>query len=257
MTATPEKNTGPAAIRLNRFLAQCGLGSRRACDEIIQNGRIFVNGRNVTELGTKISPADTVEYGGRHLTPVRRLEYWAYHKPAGVMVTKSDPQGRTTIFQALEKSGFACGHLNYVGRLDFASEGLLLLTNDGSLIHALTHPRYRIKKVYSVATGREISEAERRALCEGVESEGRILRAGAVEKDAAGGPCRYTVTLYEGKNRQIRRMFAALRCEIVRLRRTRFASVRLYDLAPGAVRPLTHKEVAALKSAGFYGKKQT
>jgi 23S rRNA pseudouridine2605 synthase len=241
-----------APVRLNRFLAQCGLGARRKCDEIIKSGHVLVNGVKVKELGTKVSLNDTVEYQGKTVVPVRRLEYWVYHKPAGVMVTKDDPQGRVTVYQALGQAGFDAGHLNYVGRLDYVSEGLLLLTNDGLLIHSITHPRYQIKKVYTVQINRPLAGFDVEKLLGGIESEGQVLHAGAVKK--VSGPADghwYEVDLYEGKNRQVRRMFEALHYQIVRLRRTRFASVRLDDLAVGAIRPLTIREIAGLKNAGF------
>lgn len=242
----PEEN-----IRLNRYLARCGFGARRKCDGLIRSGHVFVNGEKVVELGTRVSPADRVEYRGRTATPVRGLEYWAYHKPAGVMVTREDPQGRVTVYEALRRAGFDAGHLSYAGRLDWDSEGLLLFTNDGALIHALTHPRYRVKKVYRVAIDRPLSGFDGEKMLEGVESMGQVLRAGAVKR--VKGPAAglwYEVDLYEGKNRQVRRMFEALHYRVGRLVRTRFASVRLDDLAAGAVRPLTMRETAGLKSAG-------
>jgi 23S rRNA pseudouridine2605 synthase len=241
-------------IRLNRFLAQAGLGARRKCDEIIKSGHVFVNGAKVTELGTKVSLDDKVEYKGKAVIPVRRLEYWAYHKPPGVMVTRDDPQGRTTVFMALQQAGFEAGHLNYVGRLDYVSEGLLLFTNDGLLIHSVTHPRFQIKKVYQVQINRLLAKFDEEKLLAGIESEGQLLHAGAVKKinGPAGGNW-YEVDLYEGKNRQLRRMFEALNYQIARLRRTQFASVRLDDLAIGAIRPLTSKEIAGLKNTGFPG----
>jgi 23S rRNA pseudouridine2605 synthase len=247
----PERTTSNV-IRLNRFLAQCGLGARRKCDEIINSGHVFVNGHKVTELGTKVSLNDKVEYHGKTVVPVRRHEYWAYHKPPGVMVTKDDPQGRTTVFQALQQAGIDAGHLNYMGRLDYVSEGLLLLTNDGGLIHALTHPRYRIKKVYQIQINRPLAKFDEEKFLGGIESEGQVLHAGAVKR--VSGPTAgywYEVDLYEGKNRQARRMFEALHYQILRLVRTRFASVRLGDLAAGAVRPLVPRELAGLRNAGF------
>jgi 23S rRNA pseudouridine2605 synthase len=241
-------------IRLNRFLARCGLGARRKCDELIKSGHVLVNGVKVSELGTKVSVNDKVEYHGKTAVPIRRLEYWAYHKPPGVMVTKDDPQGRTTVYKALEHGGFDARHLNYVGRLDYVSEGLLLFTNDGSLIHSVTHPRYQIKKVYQVQINRPLASFDEERLLRGIESEGQVLHAGAVKKikGPAGGNW-YEVALYEGKNRQLRRMFEALHYQVVRLIRNRFASVRLDDLAAGAIRPLTPREIAGLKSTGYTG----
>jgi 23S rRNA pseudouridine2605 synthase len=248
----------PGGLRLNRFLAQCGLGARRKCDELIESGHVFVNGVKVKQLGIKVSPADVVEYRGAVVKPLQRLEYWAYFKPRGVMVTKTDPEGRPTLYQALAKSGFNAAHLNYIGRLDYLSDGLLLLTSDGSLIHALTHPRYHIKKVYEVQINRLLREEDReKMLTEGIESEGQRLSAGAIKR-TGGDTARfwYEVTLYEGKNRQLRRMFEALTYQVLRLRRTVFASVKLGDQVEGTVRPLTAREVAALKSAGYPEKRQ-
>ena len=213
-----------------------------------------VNGIPVKELGTKVLPTDTVAYHGKEVKPLFRLEYFAYHKPASVMVTRHDPEGRFTIYDALKQGGFLADHLNYVGRLDFSSEGMLLLTNDGSLIHALTHPRYRIKKTYRVWADRPLTEAEIQRLLDGIESEGQVLHAGSIAMVPGSAFC-YEIDLYEGKNRQIRRMFETLGCRVVRLIRTRFASVKLGDLARGEVRHLTPREVAALKAAGFAGKK--
>ena len=237
-------------IRLNRYLAQCGLGARRKCDELISSGHILINGVKVTELGTKVVPGDRVEYKGRALEPVRKLEYFAYYKPAGVMVTRTDPEGRPTIYDDLRERGFEADHLNYTGRLDCNSEGLLLLTNDGSLIHALTHPRYKIKKIYKVLLDRALDDADIAKMIRGIESEEQLLHAGEVRKLAEAAFC-YEVDLYEGKNRQIRRMFDSLDHKIRKLIRVHFASVKLGDLPPGSVRALTEREVAALKRAGF------
>jgi 23S rRNA pseudouridine2605 synthase len=252
MEKKQEKSREPGAIRLNRFLAQCGLGARRKCDELIESGHVFINGAKVKQLGVQVYPTDTVEYRGTAIKPLQRLEYWAYFKPRGVMVTKIDPEGRPTLYQALAKSGFNAAHLNYIGRLDYLTDGLLLLTNDGSLIHALTHPRYQIKKVYEVQVNRMLHDDDREKLLDGITSEGQLLRAGAVKR-TGGDTTRflYEVTLYEGKNRQLRRMFEALTYQVVHLRRTIFASVKLGDQVEGTVRPLTEKEIGALKAAGF------
>jgi 23S rRNA pseudouridine2605 synthase len=180
------------------------------------------------------------------------FQYLAYYKPQGVIVTKADPEGRTTVFDALRETGRNADGLNYVGRLDVASEGLLLLTNDGNLIHALTHPRYRIKKVYDVQIDKRLSPADAATMIrEGIESEGQVLRAGSIRDTGFEDRFWCQMELYEGKKRQIRRMFEALGYAVVRLRRIQFASVKLGDLAPGAARELTAREVDALRSAGF------
>jgi len=244
-------NNGP--VRINKYLAQCGLGARRKCDEFVESGHIFVNGKKVTELGAKVNPgADRVEYKGKLLRPVRRLEYIAYCKPRGVMVTNSDPEGRPTVYEELRKSGFDADLLKYVGRLDYLSEGLLLLTNDGELIHALTHPRFHIKKVYLVRTGRQLDAGEVSKLRDGVESEGQLLRAASVvQVDVKDGQCWYEIALMEGKNRQIRRMLEGIGHEVRRLRRVAFGSVKLGDMNAGEYRRLTEREIGGLKNAGF------
>lgn len=251
---TPIRSDAP--LRLNRYLAQCGLGARRACDEIIATGHIFINDVAVIKLGTIVDPArDTVTYRGKQIKQIRSLEYYAYYKPKDVIVTKDDPESRTTIFEALKASGHPIDHLNYVGRLDRNSEGLLLLTNDGSLIHTLTHPRFHIKKVYRIRTGVPLTAAHARQMVEeGVASEDQILHAGDIRPDPVKGENGleywYEIDLYEGKNRQIRRMFETLGYEVVRLKRTQFGNVKLGDLHRGALRPLTEKEREALLHYG-------
>jgi 23S rRNA pseudouridine2605 synthase len=242
-------------LRLNRYCAMCGLGSRRSCDTLIAAGRILVNGKKSSELGVKIDPAvDKVEYNGRLVASVKPSQYMAYHKPAGIIVTKADPEGRVTIYDALKREGHDISDLKYIGRLDFNSEGLLLLSNDGNLIHALTHPRYHIKKVYEVCIDRMLAANDAHIMAEdGIESEGQILRVGAISamnlKTSSGHW--YAIDLYEGKKRQIRRIFEALGYTVVRLKRVQFASVKIGDLQPGKARMLTEREIAALLAAGF------
>lgn len=246
------KNDSSEPIRINRYLAQCGLGARRKCDEIVVSGHIYVNGQKTTDLSTKIGDADKVEYKGKRLRPVKRLEYYAYCKPRGVMVTNSDPEGRPTIYETLRRDGLDADLLKYVGRLDYLSEGLLLLTNDGDLIHALTHPRFRIKKVYLVRTGRALESGEIEKLKSGVESEGQLLRAADVKKiDVKPEQFWYEISLMEGKNRQIRRMLEGLGHEVRRLKRIAFGSVKLGDMNGGEFRHLTEREIGGLKNAGF------
>ena len=227
-------------IRLNRFLAQCGIASRRKADELIASGNIYLNGERVTELGAKVKPGvDKVEYRGKEIKPFHALQYIAYHKPRGVVVTRSDPEGRDTVYDVLREKGQDISHLNYVGRLDLMSEGLLLLTNDGDLIHALTHPRFGIKKTYKVKVDRKMSTEEVQKLISGVESEGVILHAGAIrEIDEPSQIVQvwYEIDLYEGKNRQIRRMLEVLGIKVSRLRRVQFGSVKLGSLPSGESR---------------------
>ncbi|MBN1307044.1 MAG: rRNA pseudouridine synthase [Chitinispirillaceae bacterium] len=248
-------------IRLNRFLSQCGLGSRRACDELIAAGHIYRNGRPVDVMGTKIDPAsDRIEYRGKQVHLVRPIEYLAYYKPREVVATAHDPEGRTTIYNALAVAGRDVRHLRYAGRLDYQSEGLLLLTNDGDLIHALTHPRFHIKKIYHVKVERRLASEEIAALRGGVMSEGQSLHAGSInelsEVEAGRRQYWYEIVLFEGKNRHLRRMFEALSLRVGRIRRVQFGPVKLGRLSPGAARPLTAREIAALKNSGYKASRQ-
>jgi 23S rRNA pseudouridine2605 synthase len=250
-----------AEMRINRYLAQCGLGSRRECDQLIVSRAIAINGTVVTELGIKIDPTKvTVEFRGKPVAKPKGLEYIAYHKSRGTIVTATDPQSRETIYDALRNEGLNADHLKYVGRLDRNSEGLLLLTNDGDLIHTLTHPRFEIKKTYQVKTEKplELADAEK-MINQGIESEGQLLHAGAIKTLAEKGGGKeswYEVDLYEGKNRQIRRMFEALGYEVSRLKRIQFSVVTLGTLQRGKYRILQEREIKGLKNAGFKVKKR-
>ncbi|MDD5674316.1 MAG: pseudouridine synthase [Chitinivibrionales bacterium] len=244
-------------IRLNKYLASCGLGSRRACDKLIAAGRILVNGKSAAALGVTVNPdKDKIEYKGKTFKPVANLQYFAFHKPRGILVTADDPEKRPTIYDYLAAKKIECNHLKYVGRLDFDSEGLLLLTNDGAIIHALTHPRFHIKKVYEVQIDRLLKDEDKKKLMEeGIVSEGQVLRAAEIKPmfDAINQKREiwYAVTLFEGKKRQIRRMFTGVGYAVKRLRRVRFAAVQLENLKQGQMRRLTPREVAALKNCGF------
>lgn len=252
-----EDNKG---IRLNRYLAQCGLGSRRQCDELISAGRILVNGKKVLVLGMKIDPAqDRIDYNGKKVREIRKLEYVAYHKSKGTLVTAKDPKKRKTIYDEIKRSGYNADHLKYIGRLDRDSEGLLILTNDGDMIHALTHPRFHIKKVYQIRINKKVSENDAEVMVkDGVMSEGERLHAGAVRRIVSKADLNnfwYEIDLYEGKNRQIRRMFSALGYDVLRLKRTQFSSIKLKNLPRGKFRDLNEREIKALKNRGYQKKK--
>ena len=251
-----ENNNHPKGIRLNRYLAQCGLGSRRECDTIIAAGKIRINGKKITTMGVTVTPGkDRVEYAGRVVKEIKRREYIAYHKSRGTMVTAKDPKGRETIYDALKKNGYNAERLKYIGRLDRNSEGLLLLTNDGDMIHTLTHPRFHIKKVYQVKISSLLRKEDAELMVHtGVSSEGQTLQAGAIRERANTSVKEkywYEVDLYEGKNRQIRRMFESLGYGVLRLKRVQFSVIKLGNLKRGAYRNLTEREIKALKGKGF------
>ncbi len=228
-------------MRLNKYLAAAGIASRRAADAMITEGRIRLNGTVVENLATLVDPRrDSVEVDGK---PVSSLEAHAYilmFKPRGVITTASDPRGRRTVLDLLPGGG---PRLYPVGRLDMETDGLLLLTNDGKLAFRLTHPKYGVEKTYRVRLDRPIEESDLDAvrvgvmLDDGPTQPARVVRAGD----------RLEVTIHEGRNRQVRRVFEALGHEVVALRRIRFGILDLNGLERGAWRKLTPGEVHELK----------
>lgn len=236
-------------MRLQKFLSQAGIASRRKAEELIREGRVRVNGRVVTELGTKVDPAtDRVSVDGRPVEAAAPV-WIALHKPAGYVSTRSDPQGRPTIYDLIPEE---YAGLFYVGRLDVDSEGLMLLTNQGDVAHRLLHPRYGVDRVYDVVVRGRVTDAEIQRLLEGIELEDGVARAVAVERRPAPGPelSRLHVTLREGRKREVRRLFRALGHPVQRLVRIRYGPIRLGTLKRGSWRRLSPREVAALERTG-------
>jgi pseudouridine synthase len=236
-----------AEERLQRALARAGVGSRRASEDLIREGRVTVNGR-VATLGDKVDPArDRVELDGARVPLDPELRYFAFHKPAGVLITMSDPQGRRALraFLPPEVPGIVP-----VGRLDRDTEGLLLLTNDGGLAHRLMHPRYGVEREYLAEV--EGSPARRHVgmLRRGVELEDGPARAVDVRiAGRAGSRGAVRLVLTEGRKREVRRMLAGVGLPVKRLVRIRVGPVKLGSLGPGKVRELTFQEVRQLFSA--------
>jgi 23S rRNA pseudouridine2605 synthase len=236
----------PARIRLNKFLRDCNLGSRRKCEQLVEQGLVTVNGELVSEIGTLVDPAaDVVNVDGESVTPVAERFYVAAYKPRGVVVTASDPEGRVTVFEAitdLPEGGFT------VGRLDMESEGLLLLTNDGKLSHRLSHPRFAVERVYEVEIEGHVGQEVTERLTGGVELEDGIAKAKSAEllRNGESGSV-LKITMTEGRKREIRRMVAACGCGVALLKRTKFGTVDIGDLSPGKWRYLTKDEVRGLR----------
>ena len=235
-------------MRLQKYMALCGVAARRKCEEIIQSGRVRVNGQVVDQMGVQVEEGDRVELDGNVLLPQAQKRYILYHKPAGEVTTVSDDRGRDTVMDRF--SGFE-ERLYPVGRLDYDSEGLLLLTNDGELAQRLTHPSCEVDKVYLArVTGAPSGEALER-LRRGVYMDGdarrtypakvSVLRGGEIYTDAL-------VTIHEGRNRQVRRMFEAVGHKVLLLRRVRFGPLELGALRRGEWRELTQDEVEQLKA---------
>jgi 23S rRNA pseudouridine2605 synthase len=226
-------------VRLNAYLARAGIASRRGADELIKAGRVLVNGQ-AGELNTFVAAGDVVELDGQQLSP-QRLAYVLLHKPAGVVTTARDPQGRPTVVDLVAHEA----RVVPVGRLDADTTGALLLTNDGQLAHRLAHPRYEVEKVYEADVEGQPGEDALRLLAGGVElDEGRTAPAKAREL----GPGRLELTLHEGRKHQVKRMCEAVGHPVVRLHRSRYAGLTLEGLAPGETRELEPAEVDRLHS---------
>jgi 23S rRNA pseudouridine2605 synthase len=235
-----------APIRLQRFLSQAGVASRRKAETLITDGHVHVNGRRVTTLGTKVDPRqDRVEVHGKRVR-AEDLTYLLLHKPAGVVTTLDDPEGRPTIVDLLPRDG---SRIFPVGRLDFYSEGALLCTNDGELAHALTHPSRRVPKRYLVRVRGTVSEEQLAAIGNGVDLEdGRSSKAKVLVRAETRSHTWLDITVHEGRNRLIRRMCDALDLTVMRLLRSEFAGLTVDDLHPGTYRPLSAKEIAKLRA---------
>jgi 23S rRNA pseudouridine2605 synthase len=227
-------------VRLNAWLARAGVASRRKADELIKAGRVTVNGEP-GQLNTFVGADDDVRLDGEPLQK-QRLAYVLLHKPAGVVTTASDPQGRATVVDLVAHAS----RVVPVGRLDVDTTGALLLTNDGELAHRLAHPRYEVDKVYVAALWRQPTDAQLRELAEGVELEdGRTAPAGVRRLQGST----VEVTLHEGRNRQVRRMFEAIGHRVRHLHRSVYGPLTLEGLEPGAWRELEPSEVERLRSA--------
>ena len=235
--------------RLQKILARVGVASRRAAEALITAGRVAVDGRVVTELGSKADPlTQKVSLDGQVLGGAQTADYWLVHKPAGVVSTVSDPQGRPRVIDLLPTG--AAGRVYPVGRLDLDSEGLVLLTNDGELAYRLMHPRFMVPKLYRVwVAGRPGGEALER-LRQGVRVEGRLTAPARVQlKGGTALRSKLSMVIYEGRKREIRLMCAAVGHPVQRLVRMGLGPIKLGELPVGAARRLSGAEVAALKAA--------
>ena len=244
MTAPTDDDGGE---RLQKVLARAGVGSRRACEELIADGRVTVNGA-VAELGRRVDPqVDEVEVDGALVAVAEGLVHYLLNKPAGVVSTADDPQGRPTVVSLVPPGP----RVFPVGRLDVDTEGLLILTNDGPLTHRLTHPRYGVEKEYLAELAGRPAPGALRALRRGVELDDG---ATAPAKVALVSPTVLRITIHEGRNRQVRRMCEAVGHPVLRLVRMRIGPIVDPRLAPGRWRPLSPVEVHSLAEvAGLAG----
>ena len=232
-------------MRIQKFLSRAGVASRRMAEEWMQAGRVRVNGEVVTELGSRIDPAeDTVEVDGKVVT--RPPPRWILlHKPRGFLTTRKDPRGRPTVYDLIPDRFRG---LRYVGRLDQDTEGLLLLTNEGDTLHRLLHPSYEVEREYRVTVEGHVEEETLEDLESGVtleDGEARAVRARVLEE--AGHGSVLELVLREGRKREVRRMCEAVGHPVTHLLRVRFGPVDLGDLPPGEWRDLTPEEVRTVK----------
>jgi 23S rRNA pseudouridine2605 synthase len=227
-------------MRLNAYLARAGVASRRGADELIKAGRVTVNGE-AGQLNTFVESRDRVQVNG-HPVELQPLAYVLLHKPAGVVTTARDPQGRRTVVDLVEHPS----RVVPVGRLDADTTGALLLTNDGELAHRLAHPRYEVEKVYEAEVEGEPSDAVLEQLRSGIElDDGPTAPAQA----RLLGPERVELSLHEGRKHQVKRMLAAVGHPVRHLHRSRYAGLTLGELKPGASRELGSHEVERLREA--------
>ena len=232
-------------IRLNKFLAQCSLGSRRKCDQLIQNGEVSVNGKIITTLGCLVDEnKDTIHYQGNSLTISKPEIYILLNKPIGYVTTSKDEKGRKTVIDLIPIKQ----RIFSVGRLDIETQGLLLLTNDGNLCYKLTHPKFLVDKVYRATINKSILDKDINKLKQGIKLETGITAPCKVNLHTADKSRRtLDIVLHEGKKRQVRKMFEKLGYSVVHLIRLKFANLTLNNLTVGKWRYLTKEEIINLK----------
>ena len=232
-------------MRINKYLASCGIASRRNSEKLIQEGRVKINGRVVTELATDVRERDKVEVDGNVVSAIERHVYLMLNKPKGCLCTVSDDRGRKTVMDYLPERN---ERLFPVGRLDYDTEGLLLLTTDGDFANLLTHPSACVPNTYVAKLEGAIDEAELNVLRRGVILDGKKTKPAKVQfLGYEGELTRIEVIISEGRNRQVRRMFEAIGKNVVFLKRTQIGPLRLGGLARGGVRPLTEREIGYFK----------
>jgi 23S rRNA pseudouridine2605 synthase len=235
----------PEQMRLQKLLAHAGVASRRAAEELIVRGKVRVNGKVVRELGTIVSTEDRIDVSGTPVVLKSEPTYLLMNKPSNVVTTMRDPQGRRTVADLVPKG---LPRVVPVGRLDYDTSGVLLLTNDGEMANILTHPRFGVEKTYrAVVKGRltpdEIQRLQSGVLLEEFRTAGARVRVVGTRRESSI----LDITIHEGKNRQVRRMFEAVGHPVMELVRLRFGPLKLGDLPPGHSRQLTDRELAQLR----------
>ncbi|MGJ8633344.1 MAG: pseudouridine synthase [Luteolibacter sp.] len=226
-------------VRLNKYLASCGIGSRRGCEELIETGRVEVNGAPCIKLATRVTPSDHVRLDGKRVIPKEEIAI-IFHKPRGYVCTRSDELGRETIYDLLPH---ALHVLHHVGRLDTDSEGLLIMTNDGDLSQQLMHPSKSVEKEYLVTSNQAFENHHLDQFLNGIFTEEGRLKAKEIERISSR---RIKIVLEQGAKRQIRVMLEALGYKVTKLLRVRIGNLWLGDLEPSCYAVLNKKEIAKL-----------
>ncbi len=233
-------------MRINKYIAQAGLASRRVADELILAGKVKVNGAVLNAPGYDVQAGDRVEVEGRPVLGAQKFVYYMLHKPAGYLTTTSDERGRPTVMSLMEEVPV---RVLPVGRLDCQTSGLLLMTNDGQLAQHIAHPSGQVWKTYLVSVAGPVSPQEAETLRKGVEIGGETTRPARVEiLGENGGVCRLRIQIREGRNRQVRRMCEAIGHRVLQLQRTAIGNVQLGHLKEGCYRRLSPAEIEYLKN---------
>ena len=252
-----QKSTPPATkttasqkneVRLNKYLANSGLCSRREADKLIVTGNVTVNGKKVTEMGTKITPGDEVKYKGRKLIPEKNV-YILMNKPKDVITSTEDPQGRKTVFSIIRSKPDE--RIYPVGRLDRMTTGVLLLTNDGDLTKKLTHPKYQKKKIYQVSLNKNLNRKDMEQIAGGITLDDGLIQSDSISYVDPDDKREIGIEIHSGRNRIIRRIFESLDYRVEKLDRVYFAGLTKKGLTRGKWRYLTDKEISVLKRGSY------
>ena len=233
-------------MRINRFLAQCNIGSRRKVEEYIVSNRVSVNGKIVTDLSTQILPTDIVKFDNNIVKPSNVKLYYLLNKPSGYITSVNDDRGRHTVLDLIEQTP---EHIFPVGRLDYNTEGMLIITNDGDFANQLIHPSHEINKVYQVIINTQPSIDQLKQLEEGVKIEENFVTSPSVitnQHKLNNGTYQLDITIHEGKNRQVRKMMNAVGLNVLYLKRIKIGGLPLGNLPLGKYRKLSNSEINLL-----------
>lgn len=241
----PDTEKEDLTPRLNKYVSNSGVCSRRAADQLIANGEVLVNGNAVLEPGYRVQPGDRVTYMGKTIKPIEQKIYILLNKPRDVITTLSDEKGRKSIHDLIR--GKVSTHVFPVGRLDRDTTGLLLITNDGELTRRLSHPSFEVKKIYHATLDRPLAEADLEKIRAGLELEDGSIKVDGISYVKNAMPNEIGITLHSGRNRIIRRIFEFVGYEVIKLDRVYYAGLTKKDLPRGRMRFLTKEEVIRLK----------